>query len=257
VAGCVDDRAGNAQVVETQWLVSELAVHLGGWDVDQRREQPVHCHERPSPGRHPGGKGRVARSNPLGFGAVHPHLRAGQGADLRGGAHMVPVGMRQQDDRDVRRIDQRSTEAFREDLRFPRLTRIDDDAAFGFEHVASVEAEVDGEDPVHGCEGGDDWEDSPSCGRIKFAVVDVSIESILTGTPTITVNPFDFRLRDSAGRTFDPTLDCREPSFSLIAVSPGQTVRGWITYKVPGSLTQAGLLWVPDFNTTINMPPPF
>ena len=59
---------------------------------------------------------------------------------------MIPVGVSQEDQTDVRRLNAGCVQPGKESPTLPRLTGVQGDGALGFEHVARVEPQVDGED---------------------------------------------------------------------------------------------------------------
>jgi hypothetical protein len=51
----------------------------------------------------------------------------------------------------------------------------------------------------------------------------------------------DWRLSDSAGSTWNEALAVREPSFLGGELSPGDTIRGFLTYEVTATAAQLTL----------------
>lgn len=73
----------------------------------------------------------------------------------------------------------------------------------------------------------------PKAGN-RFVVVEVLYEN--TGSDKITYNPFDWKMSDSSGFSYDQSfVGGREPSLHSGDLQPGEKARGFITFEVPQS----------------------
>ena len=52
------------------------------------------------------------------------------------------------------------------------------------------------------------------------------------GPDVLSVNPFDFRLEDEDGVSYQPSNE-RDPSFDVRDLNPGDQLSGWLTFDVP------------------------
>jgi outer membrane lipoprotein-sorting protein len=71
----------------------------------------------------------------------------------------------------------------------------------------------------------------------RFVAVQVLYEN--TGTDAYNYNPFDWKLTDSAGFSYDSSFGGIGPELNAGTIQPGEKARGYITYEVP--TTAAGL----------------
>lgn len=69
----------------------------------------------------------------------------------------------------------------------------------------------------------------------RFVAVQVLYEN--TGTDTYDYNPFDWKLSDSAGFSYDTTFSGIGPELHAGTIQPGEKAQGYITYEVPTSST--------------------
>jgi hypothetical protein len=73
----------------------------------------------------------------------------------------------------------------------------------------------------------------PKAGN-RFVVVEVLYEN--SGSDKITYNPFDWKLSDTSGFSYDQSyVGGREPSLHSGDLQPGEKARGFITFEVPQS----------------------
>jgi len=68
-----------------------------------------------------------------------------------------------------------------------------------------------------------------------FVTVQVLYEN--TGTGPYDYNPFDWKLTDSAGFSYDSSFSGIGPELNAGTIQPGEKARGYITYEVPTSST--------------------
>ena len=69
----------------------------------------------------------------------------------------------------------------------------------------------------------------------RFVAVQVLYEN--TGTDPFDYNPFDWKLTDSAGFSYDSSFSGIGPELNAGTIQPGEKARGYITYEVPTSAT--------------------
>ena len=72
----------------------------------------------------------------------------------------------------------------------------------------------------------------PTAGN-RFVVVEVLYEN--TGTDKLAYNPFDWKLTDSSGFSYDHGYAGKGPELHSGDLAPGEKARGFITYEVPTS----------------------
>jgi len=75
---------------------------------------------------------------------------------------------------------------------------------------------------------------TPKAGN-RFVAVQVLYED--TGTDPYDYNPFDWKLTDSAGFSYDSAFTEIGPQLNSGTIQPGEKARGFITYEVPVSAT--------------------
>ncbi len=73
---------------------------------------------------------------------------------------------------------------------------------------------------------------TPKAGN-RFVTVQVLYEN--TGNDSYNYNPFDWKLTDSAGFSYDSTFGGVGPELHSGTIQPGEKARGYITYEVPTS----------------------
>jgi hypothetical protein len=73
---------------------------------------------------------------------------------------------------------------------------------------------------------------TPKAGN-RFVTVQVIYEN--TGTDPYNYNPFDWKLTDSAGFSYDSTFGGVGPELHSGTIQPSEKARGYITYEVPTS----------------------
>lgn len=69
----------------------------------------------------------------------------------------------------------------------------------------------------------------------RFVVVEILYEN--TGNEKVSYNPFDWKLSDGAGFSYDDTFGGREPTLHFGEISPAEKARGFITFEVPEAAT--------------------
>ncbi len=75
---------------------------------------------------------------------------------------------------------------------------------------------------------------TPKAGN-RFVAVQILYEN--TGSDPYDYNPFDWKLTDSAGFSYDSTFGGVGPELNSGTIQPGEKARGYITYEVPSSAT--------------------
>ena len=75
---------------------------------------------------------------------------------------------------------------------------------------------------------------TPKAGN-RFVAVQVLYEN--TGTDPYDYNPFDWKLTDSAGFSYDSAFTDIGPQLNSGTIQPGERARGFISYEVPTSAT--------------------
>lgn len=86
----------------------------------------------------------------------------------------------------------------------------------------------------------------------KFIIVDAYNEN--QSSEPISYNLFSFEVQDNNNYKYQPTTTTKEPSFSSGTLQPGRSVRGFVVFEVPVSVTSLELIYTPnwtDFSQTI------
>lgn len=78
----------------------------------------------------------------------------------------------------------------------------------------------------------------PKAGN-RFVAVEVLYEN--GGTETVSYNPFDWKLTDSAGFSYQQNYSGKEPALHSGDLAAGEKARGFITYEVPQSASGLAL----------------
>jgi hypothetical protein len=71
-------------------------------------------------------------------------------------------------------------------------------------------------------------------------VVDVEFRN--GSTKVVTTNPFDFKLQDTANRSYTPTLGGPKPSYTNRPLQGGESARGWLCFQLANGETPIKLV---------------
>lgn len=94
-------------------------------------------------------------------------------------------------------------------------------------------------------EGLGQFDAPPEAGVYLEVVIDA-----VTGPQGGTLNPFEFKIRDSAGSRYDPTFgETAEPGLGHAELAAGEQIRGSILFDVPDG--PVDLLYVPALGSTV------
>ncbi|MFW5884945.1 MAG: DUF4352 domain-containing protein [Patescibacteria group bacterium] len=92
----------------------------------------------------------------------------------------------------------------------------------------------------------------PEAGN-KLVAIEVKYENN-TSDKSLSYNPFDWKLYDSEGYSFDQGMtEDKEPELSSGTLNPGGKVRGWVTFETPEDSEKFKLQFTPDFWSSDNV----